>query len=424
MTVSPAGPRTPKAGLSVDRSHIAADFQAVIAEIRSLDNFSRFLAPPTVDQLIGYGEAGPVVVVNVSRYQSDALAVTDDGIQRVPLPGLAHDALIEKINTFHRTLRIINYSDAGRSLRRGSQDTLNEILEWLWDVAAEPILNKLDYRHVPPGATAWPRLWWAPGGLLGLLPIHAAGYHRDSPGANGRRTVMDRVISSYTPTMRALNHARERGVGASENLSALIVAMPTTPEATSLRYVEAEAAALQARLPHTVLLMENSEITNQATPTKARVLEQLTGCDVAHFACHGDNDPADPSRSRLLLHDHRTDPLTVGSLVPIKLDHPQLAYLSACNTALNASMELIDEAIHMTAAFLLAAYPHVIGTLWEINDAVAVRVADAFYAALTTGDHGPDTSQSASALHHAIRAVRDHAPEMPSLWAAYLHVGA
>ncbi|WP_406180125.1 hypothetical protein [Streptomyces sp. NBC_01006] len=26
-----------------------------------------------------------------------------------------------------------------------------------------------------------------------------------------RRTVMDRVVSSYTPTVRALRHARERG---------------------------------------------------------------------------------------------------------------------------------------------------------------------------------------------------------------------
>lgn len=65
---------------------------------------------------------------------------------------------------------------------------------------------------------------------------------------------------------------------------------------------------------------------------KANVLALLPSCQIAHFACHGRSDPADPSRSLLLLHDHESDPLTVASLVPVKLDQAQLAYLSACRT--------------------------------------------------------------------------------------------
>lgn len=52
---------------------------------------------------------------------------------------------------------------------------------------------------------------------------------------------------------------------------------------------------------------------------------------------------ATPSTSQLLLHDHNTDPLTVTSLAPIQLDHAWLAYLSACCTACNSSVEPIDE---------------------------------------------------------------------------------
>ena len=149
----------------------------------------------------------------------------------------------------------------------------------------------------------------------------------------------------------------------------------------------------------------------------------LGACAIAHFACHGHSHPSDPSQSLLLLHDHDTDPLTVASLAPIRLDHARLAYLSACRTAFSSATELLDEAIHLTAAFQLAGYPHVVGTLWEINDAIAVRVADAFYTTLTTSDNTIDTTGAAMALHHAVRSIRDQLPATPSLWAAYLHAG-
>jgi len=101
----------------------------------------------------------------------------------------------------------------------------------------------------------------------------------------------------------------------------------------------------------------------------------LEGCAIAHLACHGDTNPTDPSQSLLLLHDHDTDPLTIGALAPIQLDKARLAYLSACSTAFNPSVELIDKVIHLTSAFQLAGYPHVIGTFWEIDDKLAADMA-------------------------------------------------
>ncbi|MFH9904957.1 CHAT domain-containing protein [Streptomyces sp. NPDC017225] len=144
-----------------------------------------------------------------------------------------------------------------------------------------------------------------------------------------------------------------------------------------------------------------------------------------HFACHGISDRSDPSFSRLLLHDHATTPLTVSALSRANLDHPQLAYLSACNTADPGRGDLLDEAVHLTSAFQLAGFRHVIGTLWPINNHLAAEIAESFYTHLTVGQPGslgPD--QSATALHKTIRAVRDRYPATPSLWAAHLHVGA
>jgi CHAT domain-containing protein len=107
----------------------------------------------------------------------------------------------------------------------------------------------------------------------------------------------------------------------------------------------------------------------------------------------------------------------VASLAPVNLSQAELAYLSACETALTSTTDLLDEAIHLTSAFQLAGFPNVIGTLWEVDDGIAVRIADAFYTSL-------DIGAAAYSLHQAVRAERDRLFRTPSLWAAYLHAGA
>ena len=163
----------------------------------------------------------------------------------------------------------------------------------------------------------------------------------------------------------------------------------------------------------------------RARRTRDTVLALLPDADIAHFSCHGSSDPVDPSRSLLLLHDYREDPFTVASLIPVRLQRAQLAYLSACRTARNTAAHLLDEAIHLASAFQLAGYPHVVGTLWTIYDTIAVDVARAFYAGLETQRQALDVSQSAQALHHSVRDLRDNRnlASVPSQWAAYLHTG-
>jgi hypothetical protein len=379
--------------------------------------------------LLTQAEVGPVVSFNISSYRSDALLLTRDGIACLELPGLTRKAVLERISVFHQALRATAHPDSGTTDRK-AQDRLCEILRWLWDTAAGPVLYALGYRSEPAPDAVWPRVWWAPGGLLSLLPIHAAGYHNESASRQGRHAVMDRVVSSYTPTIRALRHARQRIPAVGTEYPALVVAMPTTPGvAGRLPNVSAEVAMLVSRLHESVLLIEpespgsDPAVVSADTPTKANVLAHLPDHPIAHFACHGATDPTDPSNSLLMLHDWQSDPLTVASLAPIKLDRAQLAYLSACRTAFTGTAELIDEAIHLTSAFQLAGFPHVIGTLWEIDDQLAVAVAGDFYTALRTGSGALDISHAARALHRAVRPVRDALPGAPSLWAAFLHAG-
>jgi tetratricopeptide (TPR) repeat protein len=413
-----------------DRRSAAAELTQLLDDIRAMDGFATFGLPPSAGQLQAQAAQGPVVVFNVSEHRSDAILLTGDGITSQPLPDLDLAAVAGQITVFYQGLRTIAAS-ASVPERIDAQESVGRVLAWLWDTAVGPVLHTLGYRDQPPAGEPWPRAWWVPGGLLALLPIHAAGYHA-SPADPAHRAVIDRVLSSYTPTIGALAHARTQRFATvpSAPIRSLIIAMPTTPDLPDggrLEYVPAEAALLQRRLPNPTLLSEppaSPGATDGRLPTKAAVLDHLADCAVAHFACHGSTNPADPSQSQLLLHDHRANPLTVAALAPVVLDHAQLAYLSACSTASVTNARLLDEAIHLASAFQLCGFPHVIGTLWEINDAIAVEIADAFYTALADPDGTIDPSRAASAIHQATRRQRDRWPANPYLWASHIHAGA
>ncbi len=420
LPVSPVGAGSGQGRLGRERGAVAAEFAALLDQIRRQDGFDSFLLPPQPDQLVRQAKQGPIVVFNVSSYRSDALLITPAGITSVELAMCGFDELTSKLNVFEETLRALISSPMSLQQRSSAQRTLNDILEWLWDVAAEPVLTQLGYCQPPGDERSWPRVWWVPAGMLSMLPLHAAGYHHRP---DDDRAVMARVISSYTPTVRALAHARERAATTSPRRS-LIVAMPTTPGRAPLGNASAEAEVLRTRLPAPTVLIESPGPVSEATPTKAAVLARLAEAGIAHFACHAASHPGDPSRSQLYLHDHDADPFTVASLLPVRLNGPQLAYLSACQTARNAAEGLLDEAIHLTSAFQLAGYPHVVGTLWEIDDRVAVSVADTFYSHLQVGAQAFDVTAAARALHETILAVKASFADLPSLWAAYMHAGA
>ncbi|MFM9700224.1 CHAT domain-containing protein [Streptomyces europaeiscabiei] len=423
-----------------------AGLSDLLAGIRELEGFASFARPPALSDLLDEAREGAVVAFAVSRYRSDALLLHGKDVTALPLPRLIWDDLLEQIRVFHRALAVAGDAAASRQQIQEAQKTLRSVLEWLWDRATGPVLEALGHTGEPAPGTPWPRVWWATGGVLGLLPVHAAGHHGDPPGGpsgRGRRTVMDRVVSSHTPTIRALSHARRRretqrkkasatAVGAAgtemaaaENRS-LIVAMPVTPGAPPLYKVREEVEKVSGHLPRPVVLSPYAEGNEDGDrlPTRDNVLAHLPGCTVAHFSCHGEARADDPSSSRLFLLDHETAPFTVAGLAPVRLDSAELAYLSACRTAFGGSLQLADEAIHLVSAFQLAGFPHVVGTQWEISDARAVQIADHFYTEIRNGEGVFDSDRAAFALHRAVRKLRDRMPQAPFLWAAFVHAGA
>ena len=404
------------------RRAAAAAFDQVIAEIRQLPGFGGFLRPPRVAELLAAAAEGPVVVVTVSRFGSHALILTGGGVlDPVPLPGLTPQTVYDRVAGFVGALEDAWSPAAGAGGRAAAEQQLGDTLGWLWDALAGPVLGRLGITGPPRDGQPWPRLWWCVSGLLSFLPVHAAGHH-DTRADAAPATVIDRVISSYTPTLRALTHARRPGPatvgggrdrpGAGDRVVA--VAMPHTPGAADLPGAQAEAAGLQRRFPGRVTVLTGTQATHDT------VLAALPAGRWAHFACHGASDLSNPSASCLLLTDHRQRPLTVVDVARLRLDGAGLAFLSACSTA-RPGGRLADEAIHLASAFQLAGYRHVIATLWPVGDQHAVDLAADIYTTLTTAGEG----DVAGAVHAAVRRMRRRwGWDTPSVWASHIHAGA
>ena len=366
------------------RRAAAAAFDQVISEIRQLPDFRGFLRPPPVTELLEAAGQGPVVVVAVSWFGSHALILTSGGVlDPVPLPRLTprRYTVYDQAVAFLAALE--KAPAAGLERRSAAEQLLGDTLGWLWEELAGPVLDQLGITGPPADGQPWPRLWWCVSGLLPFLPVHAAGHH-DIPDDAPSATVIDRAIPSYTPTIRALTHARrprapapggENGEATGADDRIVVVAMPHTPGSSDLPGAQAEAAELQKRFPGRVTVLTGVQATHDT------VLTALTTRQWAHFSCHGSSDPSNPSASRLLLADHQQRPLTVMDVARLRLDDADLAFLSACSTA-RPGGQAGRRGDPSGSAFQLAGYRHVIATLWPIGDQPAVNIAAAFYAAL------------------------------------------
>jgi len=398
------------------------------------------------------------VVVNVSRYRCDALILASGRLQAVPLPWLSLAAAVRETVQFHSVLHGLGRAaDSGQLARMAAERALAGSLGWLWDTVAAPVLTALGLTGPPAPGKPWPRLWWVPAGPLAFLPLHAAGRQASSaaqtpsaaspaPGADAPvppgsqpsagppahdrggfptagggkssaimgegESVLDRVVPSYAVSVAALGRARAGGRASAERVP--VVAVPEAPGAPELPGAAREAGAVAALFPGATRL-------TGAAATRAAVLGALGGHGWLHFCGHGRADPDSPSASELILHDYAANPLTVAGLSRLDLDGAELAYLSACTTALGG-FGLADEALHLAGAVQLAGFRHVIGTLWAIDDTVAADLAGRIYAGL--GAPVPDARRAAASVHAAVCAVRDRYPAFPLLWASHIHVGA
>jgi tetratricopeptide (TPR) repeat protein len=391
-----------------ERIRRARRFDELTTQVRRLPGFAHFLAPTPFEALRDAGAAGPVVIINASGYRCDALAVTPVGVRLIPLPELTLATAADRANAYLDALHRREHG-AGQPAADLTR-TLATTLEWLWDTTVEPVLHALGYRHRPLEGTL-PRLWWCPTGPLAVLPLHAAG----KPDGAGQAAV-DRVVSSYAVTLGGLVRARSvpavggPAVGGPPRL--LAVAVPHAPGLTPLPAAATEIQMVARSFPDPTIL-------TGPDARRHNVLEEMDNHDWVHFACHGSQDLNAPTRGAIHLYD---GPLTVLQVAGRRPSHPELAFLSACQTA-TTGVRLPDEAIHLAAALHFVGYRHVIATLWSVGDRHALEVAGVVYRLLSAAG-GRTASGAAEALHHAVVKLRRRYPTDPSTWTPYIHLGA
>ncbi|MER6778367.1 MULTISPECIES: CHAT domain-containing protein [unclassified Streptomyces] len=392
---------------------LTARLEEVTAEIRTLEGLADFPRLSDAD-LRATAARGPVVTVNISSYRSDAFVYTASGLEEVvPLPHATRGDINRLYADFQEALALATRDTSAEEAERG-ETLIDGVLRRLWDGVAGPVLDAV--AGLRPDDPAEPRrLWWSPTGLLSFLPLHAAGHHEER-GTHGARTVLDRVVSSYTPTMRGLREAQHRLARADTSLNGAVVALPDTgvPWIGTLPGVDEEVEILTRGFT-------GVDVLRGADATRGNVVEALKGHGWMHFACHGVSDPDAPSSGALLLH--RAQPLGVTDIAALSIDGAGLAFLAACNTARGGN-DLADESIHLASAFLLAGYPQVVGSLWPLGDAAAPVVTGCAYGPVSGAARGPDLREVPFGVHEAALRLRAAYPHRPSIWAAHLHVGA
>jgi len=152
-------------------------------------------------------------------------------------------------------------------------------------------------------------------------------------------------------------------------------------------------------------------------------LQEMENVNLMHFVGHGIADSDDPTKSRVLLSDRIKFPFDVRAWHKAKVERCQLAYLSACETAMTKNVSPRDESIHIADAVLMAAVPHVIATWWRVADEESVNMANGFYSNMIDDRGAFDTARSARAIHASSKALRDEGTN-PFTWGAYVHFGA
>ncbi|KAF6817210.1 TPR domain containing protein [Colletotrichum plurivorum] len=366
------------------RRALDEEFQQVLQSIRAQPSFEDFPFPTMrLDVLQAAASTGPIAVVNTTGSRCDAILIDSSGIRHLPLPNLEHSEIMTAC---------------------GKEISL-DLLEMLWDYVACPILEKLGFLGRPEGTESWPRLWWVPVGPLSRLPLHAAGRHY----AGSSETVLDRVVSSYSTSIKALLYSRQTSKGKNPqdtSQDAALISMTTTPPGPNFAPSPLKFAGKEI---HDLKGLLSPRRPRDIASRKQDILHNIKSCSIFHFAGHGISDLTDPSKSRLLLEDWVENPLTVNDLTALNLSNESnsswIAYLSACSTGESHVERLYDETIHLMSACQLAGFPHVVGSLWKVDDEYSSEAACEVYE--TMKRYNWTDEAVGLGVHNAARLLRE-----------------
>ncbi|MEU8080742.1 CHAT domain-containing protein [Catellatospora citrea] len=397
------------AGLSQARidqiARLGHRWDELVAQVRVLPGFESFLMPVPAGTILATLPARPVVILNVSRWRCDAIVLRDDAVTVVGPLACAYGDVVDHANGYITAFDEFEQRKTHVPTRLKLEEVVETTLDWLWRMVAAPVLDELGYGTEPDPGQPLPRVWWCPTGPLTVLPVHAAGRTDDVAVS-----ALNRVVSSYTPTLRALRNARPT-VAADGRL--LVVGVSEAAGAEPLSSVATEIDTLRRLLPP-----DRIEVLEGPSASRLVITAKMRDRAFVHFSCHGSQDLGNPSQACILAYDGTI------TLTELASSHGggELVTLSACMTATGGAAAA-DEVVSLAAAMHYTGWRQVVATLWWVWDDAASMIMSDLYRHITS-DGTIRTQEAARALNQAVREHRTAYPRQPTRWAPFIHIGS
>jgi len=378
---------------------LSEEWEKLIEQIRTIEGFSDFLQAIPFTTLQMAAAEGPIILINISTYRSDAIILHIDGPPiLVTLPNVTPEHLT------HLGEALILARDPG-SVTNPSKLIL-PILRDLWNNIVSPVHDCLTRLAVPQKS----RIWWCPTSTLCALPLHAAGPYQPK-----QKNLPDIYTSSYIPTVSSLITARSNMIVQSIVPKLLFMGPPGDGLANVRDEID-NVGQLLGDFGVGVTVIAGADASREA------VLHGLQQHSWTHFACHGHpGDNGQPFHASFQLHGGIR--LTLLDLIQAKLPNAELAFLSACHSAAGDA-STPDETIHLAAALQFCGFRSVVGTLWAMEDRDGPTISKAFYEYMfREPGRKADFRDLAEALNLAIRTMRKNRVPLER-WIMFVHIGA
>jgi CHAT domain-containing protein len=344
-----AGSAAPVPPGDLERQIAAAEqnMQKVLAEVRAIPGFERFLRPVAIADISADADGLPVIYLVSAPLGSFVLTVRPgpEGpkaeaihVQEATSTSISHLVLIAPDGT--PGLLAVQPAPPELELLPATLQRLGDLtplIQPVADVLAE------EPRHAAI---------LVPTGLLGLVPLAAV------PINGAADEVLDDAGEiHFAPSAavyaacrkRAAMHGPQRLVGVAD------------PDGT-LRGSRTELAAVQD--------MFHPESSRWCAfgpgATRAWLLQHLDGASHVHLACHGYGDTTNKAGGYLLLAGESR--LSTDDLIDGRLAGCRVAVASACQSGHYSTTDIPDEFTGLPAGFLQAGAACAITSLWPVSD--------------------------------------------------------
>ena len=235
---------------------------------------------------------------------------------------------------------------------------------------------------------------FVPHGILHAMPLHALEL-------NGEPLIKNHPIA-YSPSSSIMKFCSKKG---KNKLQSAVSFGFSSNQDLNLKTIIENTATSVAKL-------FKANAFNFELATKLNVLKECANKDVVHFSCHGYFNPHDPLSSGIALH--KGEILTAREIFQMRLK-AEIVTIGACETGLNM-INLSDEIVGLTRAFLYAGAHSIIGSLWSVDGSSTQELILEFYSLITKG------YEKTTALQEATKKVMEKNPH-PFYWAPFILIG-